>query len=133
MVQEAGRDPQSVTVRSPGRVTVTREVDKARQESKAHVAFYVTQMGDFYREQLIRLGYEADVQGIRRAWDDGGRAAGTAAVPDALVDSLLFAGPVEACRERLAILEAAGVDMMSVHVDSPEPRETIKIFQQLQA
>jgi F420-dependent oxidoreductase-like protein len=133
LVQEAGRDPYSVTVRSPGRVTVTREVDKVRQENKAHVAFYVTQMGDFYREQLSRLGYEAEVQEIRRAWTDGGRATGTAAVPDDLVDNLFFAGSVEACRERLAILEAAGVDMISVHVDSPEPRETMKIFQQLQA
>lgn len=132
LVQEAGRDPHGVTVRSPGRVTVTHEVDKVRQESKAHVAFYVTQMGDFYREQLSRLGYAAEVQEIRQAWTDGGRAAGTAAVPDDLVDNLFFAGPVEACRDRLATLEAAGVDMMSVHVDNPEPRETMKIFQQLQ-
>src|SRR5262245_48035803 len=48
LVREAGRDPHSVVVRSPGSVTVTNNVDKARQESKAHVAFYITNMGDFY-------------------------------------------------------------------------------------
>lgn len=132
MVQAAGRDPQSVTVRSPGAVTVTHEVDNARQESKAHLGFYVTQMGDFYREQLIRLGYEEEVRTIRHAWDEGGRVAGTAAVPEALVDSLFFAGPVEACRERLAALEEAGIDMFSVRIDSTEPRETAKLLQQLQ-
>jgi F420-dependent oxidoreductase-like protein len=132
MVQEAGRDPHGVTVRSPGAVTVTREVEKARQESKAHLAFYVTQMGDFYREQLIRLGYQDEVRSIRQAWDAGGRAAGTVAVPDTLLDSLFFAGPVEACRERLAALAEAGIDMFSVHLDSTEPRETAKLLQQLQ-
>jgi F420-dependent oxidoreductase-like protein len=131
MVQEAGRDPQSVTVRSPGAVTVTHEVDKARQESRAHLAFYVTQMGDFYREQLIRLGYEDEVRTIRHAWNEGGRVAGTAAVPDALVDSLFFAGPVEACRERLAALEEAGIDMFSVRIDNTDPKQTAKLLQQL--
>src|SRR5215472_6465600 len=61
LVQEAGRDPHSVIVRSPGSVTVTRDIDKARQESKAHTAFYITNMGDYYREQLIRMGHEEAV------------------------------------------------------------------------
>lgn len=132
LVREAGRDVQSVTVRSPGSITVTQDVDKARQESKTHIAFYVCNMGDFYQEQLIRLGYEEDVRAIRQAWDEGGRTAGTAAVPDALADSLFFAGAVEACHERLVALEEAGIDMFSVQVDSTAPKETVKILQQLQ-
>ena len=131
MIQDAGRDPQSVTVRSPGGTTVTNDVERVRQENKAHVAFYITNMGDFYREQLIRLGYEDAVRTVRKAWDEGGRAAGTAAVPDDLVDSLHFAGPVEACVERIAALEEAGVDMVSVSVDSASPQEAKNIFAQL--
>ena len=50
LVQEAGRDPRSVTV--------TRDIAKARQECKAHLAFYLTNMGDYYREQLMRMGQE---------------------------------------------------------------------------
>jgi F420-dependent oxidoreductase-like protein len=131
LVREAGRDPDSVVVRSPGSVTVTDNVDQARQESKAHVAFYVTNMGDFYREQLIRLGYEQAVQVIRQAWNEGGRAAGTAAVPDALVDGLHFAGPVEACLERLAAQEEAGIDLHSVQVDATDPKAAERIFERL--
>ncbi|MGQ4808203.1 putative coenzyme F420-dependent oxidoreductase [Candidatus Entotheonellaceae bacterium PAL068K] len=130
-VREAGRDPHSVTVRSPGNVTVTADVERTRQEGKAHIAFYVTNMGDFYREQLMRLGYESAVQAIRNAWDEGGRAAGTAAVPDTLVDSLYFAGPLEACLERLAAQEEAGIDLHSVRVDATEPGEAVQIFEQL--
>ncbi len=131
LVRDAGRDPQSVVIRSPGSVIVTRDIDKARDESKAHLAFYVTNMGEFYREQLSRLGYGEAVQAIRQAWDEGGRVAGTAAVPDALVDSLFFAGPVEACRERLDAQAEAGVDMHTVRVDADDPKETVKTLQRL--
>jgi F420-dependent oxidoreductase-like protein len=131
LVRDAGRDPQSVMVRSPGAVTVTRDIDKAREESKAHLAFYLTNMGDFYREQLIRLGYEDAVSRVRSAWDEGGRAAGTAAVPDALVESLFLAGPVEACIERLEAQAAAGVDMHTVRVDADDSRDMVRILQRL--
>jgi F420-dependent oxidoreductase-like protein len=131
LVREAGRDPHSIMVRAPGSVTVTSNVEQARQESKAHLAFYITNMGDFYRAQLMRLGYEAAVQAVHQAWDKGGHVAGTAAVPDALVDSLHFAGPLDACLERLVAQEKAGIDMHAVHVDVSEPKEATKILERL--
>jgi F420-dependent oxidoreductase-like protein len=131
LVRDAGRDPQDVIVRSPGAVTVTRNIAKAREESKAHLAFYITNMGDFYREQLSRLGYEAEVAAIHKAWDEGGHVAGTAAVPDALVESLFLAGTVEACIERIEAQAAAGIDMHSIRVDVDDPQETVKILKSL--
>jgi F420-dependent oxidoreductase-like protein len=131
LVRDAGREPQSIIVRSPGAVTVTRDIDKAREESRAHLAFYITNMGDFYREQLIRLGYEEAVSTVRKAWDEGGRAAGTTAVPEALIDSLFFAGPVEACIERLEAQAAAGIDMHTVRVEANDSREMVQILQRL--
>jgi alkanesulfonate monooxygenase SsuD/methylene tetrahydromethanopterin reductase-like flavin-dependent oxidoreductase (luciferase family) len=131
LVREVGRDPYSIMVRSPGSVTVTNNVDKARQESKAHVAFYITNMGDFYREQLVRLGYEDAVRAVRQAWDEGGRSAGTAAVPNALVDSLHMAGPIEACIERLAAQTEAGVDLHTVHVDAASTSEATTLLERL--
>jgi F420-dependent oxidoreductase-like protein len=131
LVRQAGRDPHSITVRSPGSVTVTRNVEQARMESKAHLAFYITNMGDFYRQQLTRLGYGDAVQTVRRAWDEGGRAAGSTAVPDDLVQSLFLAGPVEACLERLTAQEAAGIDLHSVQVDTTDPKEATKILERL--
>jgi len=131
LVRDAGRDPQRVIVRSPGAITVTRDVDKAREESKAHLAFYITNMGDFYREQLIRLGYQAEVASIRKAWEAGGHAAGIAAVPDALVESLFLAGPVEACMDRLEAQAAGGIDMHTVRVEADDPKETVRILERL--
>ena len=88
-------------------------------------------MGDFYREQLIRLGYEEEVTAIRQAWEEGGHVAGTAAVPDALVESLFLAGPVEACVERLEAQAAAGIDMHTVRVDADDPTEMVKALERL--
>jgi len=131
LVQTAGRDPHSVTVRSPGSVTVTRHVDQARQASKAHIAFYITNMGDYYRQQLIRMGHEEAVTVVRHAWDEGGHTAGSAAVPDALVDSLFFTGPVEACVERLAAQAEAGIDLHTVNVELDDPVETVRALAKL--
>lgn len=130
-VQDAGRDPYSVAVRSPGSVVVTKDVAKARQESKAHVGFYITNMGDYYREQLIRMGHEEAVTIVRKAWEEGGHPAGIAAVPDQLVDSLFFAGPVEACVERLVAQEEAGIDLHSVNVHADDPREAEQLLARL--
>jgi F420-dependent oxidoreductase-like protein len=131
LVQEAGRDPHSVIVRSPGSVTVTRDVDKARQESKAHTAFYITNMGDYYREQLIRMGHEEAVTVVRHAWEEGGHTAGIAAVPDTLVDSLFFAGPAEACVERLEAQAEAGIDLHTVNVAIDDSHEAARSLAKL--
>jgi F420-dependent oxidoreductase-like protein len=131
LVRDAGRDPQSVMIRSPGSVTVTQAIDKARQEGKAHLAFYITNMGEFYRDQLVRLGYAAAVTTIRQAWETGGRVAGTAAVPDGLVDSLFFAGSIEACLDRLDAQTEAGIDMHTVCVEADDPKEAATILQRL--
>jgi F420-dependent oxidoreductase-like protein len=131
MVQDAGRDPYSVVVRSPGSVVVTNDVAKARQESKGHLGFYITNMGDYYREQLIRMGHEEAVVTVRKAWEEGGHAAGIAAVPDKLVDELFFAGSVEACADRLTAQEEAGIDLHSVNVQADDRREAEKILAHL--
>ena len=130
-VRAAGRDPHQVTVRSPGSVTVSDDIDNVRMANKAHVAFYVTNMGDYYREQLTRLGYADAVQHIRQAWADGGRTAGTAAVPDDLVDSLHFVGPVDACIDRLNAQQEAGIDLHAIRVEVSEPHQASRIFERL--
>jgi len=85
----------------------------------------------YYREQLIRMGHEEAVTVVRHAWEEGGHTAGIAAVPDALVDSLFFAGPVEACVERLEAQAEAGVDLHTVNVAMDDPHEAARSFAKL--
>ena len=68
---------------------------------------------------------------VTPAWEAGGHTAGLAAVPDALVDNLFFAGPAEACVERLEAQAAAGIDLHTVHVALDDPHEAARSLAKL--
>lgn len=118
----AGRPANAVSVRSPGSVTVTKNVDKARAESAGTLAFYIGRMGTFYAEQLTRHGYGESVQAVKKAWEAGSRAAAEA-VPANLIDATSCAGSVEVCLERLQAQEESGVDLYGVQIDAQDNRE----------
>ena len=118
----AGRPANAVSVRAPGMVTVTNNVEKARAESAGTLAFYIGRMGTFYAEQLIRHGHGDAVQTVKKAWEAGSHAAAEA-VPGDLIDATSWAGSVESCIERLQAQEENGVDIHSVHVDTSDNRE----------
>jgi hypothetical protein len=95
----------------------------------------LTNMGDYSREQLMRMGHEEAVTAVRHAWEAGGHTAGIAAVPDvlsdALVESLFFAGPVEACVDWLEVQAEARIDLHTVHVAMEGPRKAARSFAKL--
>lgn len=129
---KAGRDPESITVRSPGGITITKNLDRAKAGVAGGLAFYVSRMGVFYYEHVSRLGYADEAAAIKRAWDEGGSQAGTAAVPEHLQQQMGFVtDSVEAARERLAEQEAAGIDLHAVNVDAETPQERAKIYERL--
>jgi len=45
---KAGRDPESITVRSPGGITITKNIERAKAGVAGGLAFYVSRMGVFY-------------------------------------------------------------------------------------
>lgn len=126
----AGRPASAVSVRAPGVVVVTKNVDKARAESAGTLAFYIGRMGTFYSEQLTRHGYGDTVQTVKKAWEAGSRAAAEAVSVD-LLDATSWAGSVESCVERLQEQEANGVDIHSVHVDTQDNREYEQLLKKL--
>ncbi len=125
----AGRPSDAVTIRSPGGVVFTQDVEGARARVAGNFAFYISRMGVFYHRHLTRLDYGEVADAIRGAWDEGGSKAGAAAVPPELQQSLtLVTDSVEAARERFAAEEAAGVRLHSVTVDVESPHEAEKIY-----
>ena len=126
----AGRPANAVAVRSPGTITVTSQVDKARAASAGMLAFYIGRMGTFYAAQLTRLGYGEAVETIKEAWAGGSRAAGEA-VPVQLVDATGCVGSVEAGIDRLQAQEECGVDLHHVNVQAENNREYERILTKL--
>jgi hypothetical protein len=85
-----------------------------------------------YYNHLARLLGEETVAPIKRAFDEGGSAAGAAAVPDALAQSMTFVtDSVAAAHERLAQQQAAGVDLHAVSVQADSPREQSALYEAL--
>ena len=56
------------------------------------------------------LGRQGQLAPMLAAWNSGDRKGAVAAISDQLVDELVVHGPVEACRERVAEYQAAGLD-----------------------
>lgn len=129
---KAGRDPESITVRSPGGITITKNVERAKAGVAGGLAFYVSRMGVFYYEHVSRLGYADEAAAIKRAWEEGGSGAATAVVPEHLQQGMGFVtDSVEAARERIAEQEAAGINLHQVNVDAESPQEKARIYEQL--
>ncbi|MGH7863676.1 MAG: LLM class flavin-dependent oxidoreductase, partial [Candidatus Binataceae bacterium] len=118
VAKAAGRDPKSVAVKAPGIVHVTKNLDAARAGHAGTVAFYAARMGTFYSEQLTRFGFGAEVAKIKEAFVSGGAKAGTAAVPQKMLEQLGYQGDVAGARERIAAQEEAGIDVHSVEIDA---------------
>ncbi len=127
----AGRSAREVAVKSPGNVTVTDNLDRAKAGHAGTVAFYAARMGTFYSEQLTRFGFGDNVNQIKEAWNSGGAKAGTAAVSEKLMSELGYIGGVDGALERLKAQEAAGVDLHPVEIDAPDAASYEKIVAKL--
>ena len=68
---------------------------------------------------------------VRKAWAEGGSAAGAAAVPDELVDQLGMTGDVAACCAALDEAAAAGFSLLSVAVTERDPNKRGATFREL--
>ena len=130
-VREAGRDRTAIDVRNPSGITVTDNPERVRMGTAANAAFYIARMGDFYYEHFSRMGYADEANAVRRAWEDGGSAAGAAALPEDLVNSLGVAGSVGECVDFIEEATDAGFDLHGVSVNEPDRSKRFELFKDL--
>jgi alkanesulfonate monooxygenase SsuD/methylene tetrahydromethanopterin reductase-like flavin-dependent oxidoreductase (luciferase family) len=92
---------------------VAAEATKAREGAAWFVSFYVTTMGTFYRDSLIRQGFEKEVKAVLAA--NSGKTVGIVP-PDAeeLLEQLIVYGTPEEARRRLVRWHAAGASTVSL-------------------
>jgi F420-dependent oxidoreductase-like protein len=114
--KRGGRDPASFDIAPVVAVALGKDVGACRDELRPHLARYVGGMGsrdaNFYRDAVTRYGFADAAEHIQQTFLDGRRAEAAALVPDAMVDELSLAGPVERVRERLEAWRAAGVSTL---------------------
>jgi alkanesulfonate monooxygenase SsuD/methylene tetrahydromethanopterin reductase-like flavin-dependent oxidoreductase (luciferase family) len=130
-IDAAGRKRDEVEVRCPYTITVTEHPERAAQARRTLAVRYIACTGEFYYQLFVRMGYEAEANAVRAAYAQGGTEAANAALPDALVNELGFAGTVEVCRDALAEAEEAGLSVLSVSVAERDPQKRASIFRKL--
>ncbi len=100
-------------------------VANATQQARAHMAFYIGGMGQYYYDLFCRYGYQEEGDVVRRAWAEGDRGAAATAITDEMVHSITAIGSPDDCRSKIARFRANGVDMPIVAFPHGTERETM--------
>jgi len=113
--------PKVRTASGPGTELIARifvcptpDAALARMIGQRLIAAYLTVPA--YAAFHAWLGREELLRPMQTAWNSGDRKGALTAIPDELVDDLLVHGPVEACRERVAVYQAAGLDTPAIMI-----------------
>lgn len=99
-------------------VCPTADADLARQMGRRLIAAYLSVPA--YAAFQDWLGRGEPLRPMQAAWAAGDRRGALAAIPDHVVDELVVHGPAQACRERVAAYQAAGLDTPVIAV-APAP------------
>jgi luciferase-like monooxygenase len=108
-------------------LAVDEDVGAARDAVRPWLAFYLGAMGsrekNFYVELAERAGHGPAARACQDAMLSGHREAAAAALSDELVDAMAVATTSGGLDDRLAALEACGVDtIVAVPLSSDRPR-----------
>ena len=97
----------------------------ATAQARAHMAFYVGGMGQYYYDLFCRYGYRSEGDTVRAAWAEGDRSKAAAAITDEMIDSITVIGSPGDCRRKMDRFRANGVDMPIVAFPHGTDRETM--------
>ncbi|QBI21015.1 LLM class F420-dependent oxidoreductase [Egibacter rhizosphaerae] len=126
----AGRDPADLDIAATVYAAAGDDVQACRDRLKPMLALYVGGMGsrdkNFYKDLMVRYGYEAAAQRIQDHYLAGHKAEAAAAVPDELVDEIALVGPLDRIVDRLAAWRESRVGTLILGTQQPEILEPIR-------
>jgi F420-dependent oxidoreductase-like protein len=129
---KGGRSRSDLEISPSLQVAIDGDQDAARGVIRAGLMLYLGGMGsrktNFYVDLTHRFGFGEVADQVQSLYLDGKREEAYNAIPDELVDTTSLVGSEEEVRERIAKLEAAGVDRLicsPVHLNAEERMHTI--------
>ena len=84
--QEAGKDPEKLEIICKVRCSIAPTYGAAREALSHALTYYA--LSDYYRDLLGRMGFAAEVEAMRSAWESGGFHSARRLVTDRLFDGL---------------------------------------------
>ena len=128
---DAGKDPSNLEYVIKVRVCMNPDRDIAKAKLKQVLTFYMLAgaEGEGYNALFASMGFGAETQSVREAYEKGGFRAGQAAVPDAMLDGdanrppvpMVAASSIEEVRDRLQpYLEAGATRLVIPYVPTSD-------------
>ncbi|MFQ5874928.1 MAG: LLM class flavin-dependent oxidoreductase [Dehalococcoidia bacterium] len=106
--REVGKDPDVLEIICKVRCSIADSYDLAREALSHALTYYA--LADYYRDLLSRMGFKAEVEAMRSAWQSGGFHAARALITDRLFEGLPLkaATSVAEIREKIKPFWEAG-------------------------
>jgi F420-dependent oxidoreductase-like protein len=132
--RKAGRPEGAVECVASITVAIDNDMQRAKQQAAAPLAFYVTRMGDFYHRMITRNGFGEDVERMQRAFAENASdparatAATIAAMSDELIDETSVYGDIETVAAGIEERRQLGVDLPNISMPSGSPQQVEHIL-----
>ena len=130
---KGGRSRSDLEISPTLQVAIDGDQETARGVVRAGLLLYLGGMGsrktNFYVDLTHRFGFGEVADEVQSLYLDGKREEAYNAIPDELVNATSLVGSEDEVAERIAKLEAAGVDRLicsPVHLDAAERMHTVE-------
>ena len=118
----AGRDPADIEVKLAIHLLLSNDLARAREKARRVLTYWAGLPS--YNASIAAAGFKTEAALIREAFLAGDQDAMCAAMSDAFLDEFAVLGPAGRCRDRIAALRDAGVDVPIMQIDPVEPGES---------
>ena len=116
----AGRALADIAISPQVSIYVTDEPGAARDRERPHIAFYIGGMGVFYHQYMHRIGFGADADRVRQAFQARDRDGAARLVTDEMVDAMTIIGTPTQCRDQIQAFFDAGVQEVRLVFNEPD-------------
>src|SRR2546421_3301119 len=99
--EEAGRSLRDIAISPQVSIYVSDDVAAGRDRERPHIAFYIGRMGVFYHQYMHRIGFGADADRVREAFQARQRDRAAELVTDEMVDAMTILGTPKQCRDQI--------------------------------
>ena len=118
--EAAGRSLRDIAISPQVSIYVTDDVAAARDRERPHIAFYIGGMGVFYHAYMHRIGFAAEADRVRAAFQAKERDRAARLVTDEMVDAVTILGTPAQCREQMQRFFDAGAQEVRLVFNEPD-------------
>ena len=118
--EAAGRSLRDIAISPQVSIYVTADVAAARDRERPHIAFYIGGLGVFYHAYMHRIGFGAEADRVRAAFQAKERDRAARLVTDEMVDAVTILGTPAQCREQMQRFFDAGAQEVRLVFNEPD-------------